>query len=138
MTPFSARREALMADLRRLPDPRARLELLMERARAAPRLPVEFRTDDHLVEGCMSSLWFIPSFQDGRCYFRCDADSLVVKSVASLLCDLYSDAAPEDILANDPSFLRDAGITQHLTSNRRDALTRVWHVIREFARTKTE
>ena len=75
----------------------------------------------------------MPSFADGRCWFHCDADSVVVKSVAGLLCELYSDLPPADILSVDPSFLREAGITAHLTAHRRNALTRVWGLIRNFA-----
>jgi cysteine desulfuration protein SufE len=81
----------------------------------------------------MSNLWLVPELRDGRCWFQCDADSVVVKSIAHLLCSFYSDTAPADILALDPSFLRAAGITEHLSSNRRNALTRVWGLIRSFA-----
>jgi TatD DNase family protein len=56
-----------------------------------------------------------------------------VKGVAGLLCEFYSGHAPAEILACEPSFLREAGITQHLTPNRRNGLARVWERIRDFA-----
>ena len=133
MNPLAARRDELLADLRLVPEAHARLESLIERAQEAPPLDPALRTDDRLVRGCLSNLWVTREYRDGRCWFRCDADSLVVKSIAHLLCSFYSDAAPADILALDPSFLREAGITEHLSSNRRNALARVWGLIRSFA-----
>lgn len=132
-TALAARRDELLAELALFPDANARLEHLIDRVRDLPPLPAEFRTDRFRVEGCMSNLWIVPDFHDGHCFFPCDADSLVVKSIAGLLCDFYSDAAPADVLAMSPEFLREAGITQHLSSNRRNALTRVWTIIRKFA-----
>lgn len=127
------RRDRLLDDLRLWPDAHARLDYLMDLARARPELDPSFQTEDFRVEGCMSNLWVRPHFRDGRCWFTCAADSLVVKSIAGLLCEFYSDAAPADIMALDPSFLKEAGIAQHLSSNRRNALTRVWALIKDFA-----
>jgi cysteine desulfuration protein SufE len=89
--------------------------------------------DAHLVPGCLARLWLIAQFREGRCFFGCDSDSLVVKAIAGLLCDFYSDQAPGEILAHDPRFLAPLGITQHLTPNRRNALSKVWDRIRGFA-----
>lgn len=133
LNPLLTRRDELLADLQLWPDAHARLEYLMDLARERPALAAEFQIEELRVEGCISNLWIRPEFRDGRCWFPCDADSMVVKSIAGLLCAFYSDAAPADILALDPTFLKEAGITQHLSSNRRNALTRVWGVIRNFA-----
>ena len=133
MSSLSEKKTELLEELSMFPDANARLEHLIDLVRDQPPLPAEFRTDRFRVEGCMSSLWIVPDFHDGCCYFPCDADSLVVKSIAGLLCEFYGNAAPADILAMSPEFLREAGITQHLSSNRRNALSRVWETIREFA-----
>jgi cysteine desulfuration protein SufE len=130
--PLTARRDALVAELCDLADD-LRWDWLIERARLLPALPAHERDEAHRVPGCLSNLWVVPTFSDGRCHYRCDADSVVVKAVAGLLCDFYSDAPPAEILALDPSFLRAAGVTAHLTSHRRNALTKVWALIRDFA-----
>lgn len=125
--------QRLLAELAPLKDPQVRFAWLVERARQRPMLPAEFRTDPFRVEGCMSKLWFVPELRDGRCYFRAESDSLVVKSIAGLLCDFYSGQEPEQIIAHNPAFLAAVGISQHLTPNRRNTLTRVWGKIRDFA-----
>ena len=133
MSSLQEKKTELLEELSMFPDANARLEHLIDLVRDQPPLPPEFRTDQFRVEGCMSSLWIVPDFHDGCCFFPCDADSLVVKSIAGLLCDFYSGVPPAEILALSPEFLRDSGITQHLSSNRRNALSRVWTIIRKFA-----
>lgn len=123
----------LTAELSAVKSGQDRLALLVERAKQLPPLPPELRVDAHLIPGCLAKLWFVPSFADGKCFFACDSDSLVVKAIAGLLCEFYSGQAPPEILAHDPGFLAPLGITQHLTPNRRNALAKVWERIRQFA-----
>jgi len=110
-----------------------RLAFLVEKARQRPPLAGEFRGEENLIPGCLAKLWFVAKFRDGKCFFDCDSDSLVVRAIAGLLCEFYSGRAPAEILAHDPGFLAPLGITQHLTPNRRNALSKVWERIRQFA-----
>ena len=112
-----------------------RLAYLVELARQRPALAPEYRADQTLIPGCLAKLWFYPRFADSRCHFACDSDSLVVKAIAGLLCDFYSNQPPMEIVAHDPAFLGPLGITQHLTPNRRNALSKIWDQIKAFAQT---
>ncbi|HZL79200.1 MAG TPA: SufE family protein [Candidatus Limnocylindrales bacterium] len=107
--------------------------LLIAQAKKIPPRPTEFHADENLIPGCLARLWFTAQFRDGLCCFDCDSDSLVVKAIAGLLCDFYSGHAPAEIMAHDPGFLAPLGITQHLTPNRRNALSKIWERIRQFA-----
>lgn len=127
------KRDRLIADLRFFDDPQDRLAFVIDKVKKAPLLPGEFKTDEFKVEGCLSNLWFVPEYRDSACWFRSDGDSLIVKGIAGMLCDFYSGAAPEEVLKVDPSFLAQAGITQHLSQNRKNGLGRVWQKIRKFA-----
>jgi len=123
----------LTAQLAALKNGQDRLALLVERAKKNPPLPPELRGVENLIPGCLAKLWFTSKFCDGKCFFACDSDSLVVKAIAGILCDFYSGHAPAEILAHGPEFLAPLGITQHLTPNRRNALAKVWERIRQFA-----
>jgi cysteine desulfuration protein SufE len=123
----------LTAQLAALKNGQDRLAFLVAKTRQRPPLPPEFRVDANLIPGCLAKLWFVPQFHDGKCFFACDSDSLVVKAIAGLLCEFYSGHAPAEILAHDPKFLAPLGITQHLTPNRRNALSKIWERIRQFA-----
>jgi cysteine desulfuration protein SufE len=123
----------LAAELGALKHGQDRLAYLVEKARNRPPFPVGERVDANQVPGCLARLWMTFRFADGRCFFNCDSDSLVVKAIAGVLCDFYDDQPPAEIVAHDPGFLAPLGITQHLTPNRRNALAKVWERIRGFA-----
>jgi cysteine desulfuration protein SufE len=129
------KKEDLMALLRAKKDTQERFAYVVDLGRRRAPFPPECRVETHRVEGCLSRLWLVCDFREDRCFFQADADSQIVKGIAGLLCDLYSGHPPQEIVSIDPSFLSDVGITQHLSVNRRNALTQVWERIREFART---
>jgi cysteine desulfuration protein SufE len=128
----------LTTQLAALKNGQDRLAFLVEQARKRAPLAVESRTEARLVPGCLAKLWFVPRFADGKCFFACDSDSLIVKAIAGLLCEFYSGHAPEEILSHRPDFLGPLGITQHLTPNRRNALSKVWERIQSFAASPAE
>ena len=128
----------LTAELAALKSGQDRLAYLVELARRRPALAAADRAESNLIPGCLAKLWFVPRRDGNRCFFACDSDSLIVKAIAGLLCEFYSGHAPAEILAHDPQFLAPLGITQHLTPNRRNALSKVWERIRQFAELTAE
>jgi cysteine desulfuration protein SufE len=123
----------LTAELAALKSGQDRLAHLVEKVKRLPQLATDQRADSNLIPGCLAKLWLDSQFRDGNCFFDCDSESLVVKAIAGMLCEFYSGQTPAEILAHDPKFLAPLGITQHLTPNRRNALSKVWERIREFA-----
>ena len=128
----------LSAQLAAVPGVQARLNHLVRQARARPPLPPELCTEAQRVPGCLARLWLVAEARAGRCWFRSDSDSLIIKATAGLLCDFYSGHTPAEILAHDPGFLAQHGIQQHLTPNRRNALARVWTEIKGFAQAQAD
>ncbi|MDB6124479.1 MAG: Fe-S metabolism associated SufE [Pedosphaera sp.] len=127
------KKQNLLATLSQIKDAQERFAYVVERGRRQPLLDASLKTDEFRVEGCLAKLWIVPEFKGGKCYFRTDSDSAIMKGVSSVLCEFYSGQKPEEIVSIDPSFLGQVGITQHLTQNRRNGLARVWEKIRGFA-----
>jgi cysteine desulfuration protein SufE len=127
------KKQKLLATLSQIKDAQERFAYVVERGRSQPLLEESLRTDEFRVEGCLAKLWIVPECKNGKCYFRTDSDSAIMKGVAAVLCEFYSGQTPEEIVSIDPSFLSQVGITQHLTPNRRNGLARVWERIRAFA-----
>jgi cysteine desulfuration protein SufE len=130
---LAEKQQQLTAELAALKNGQDRFALLVERAKKMPPLAPALCGEENLIPGCLAKLWFVAEFRDGRCFFYCDSDSLVVKAIAGLLCDFYSGHPSAEILAHSPEFLAPLGITQHLTPNRRNALAKVWERLRQFA-----
>jgi len=133
LMPIREKIKSILDDLLAFSDPLERLEYLIDRAQAMPPLPESDKVEANRIEGCMARLWMTSKWDAGACRFQSDSDSMVVKSIAGLLCEIYDGATPREILEHSPEFLAEAGITSHLSANRRNALTRVWARIHDFA-----
>ena len=129
---LAAKRAQLLAELEPFGDHHERFQYIIDRAKTAPSLEATLKLDAFLIEGCTSNLWLVPSVDQGVCRFRCDADSLITKGIASLVCELYDGASPQEVAATDANFLAEVGVTQHLSPNRRNGLTNLVGKIRAF------
>ena len=127
------KRDQIVEELIPFEDHLERLTYVIDRAKDLPGLADDYKIETFLIKGCVSQLWIFPSFKDGKCYFEADSEASITKGTASLLCDLYSDEEPEDIVRLEPDFLADVGITQHLSPNRRNGLTGVREKIKAYA-----
>ncbi len=127
------RRIKIGAALRQCRNAQERLAWLVEQARQRPPLPADLRTAAHRVPGCLSQLWLVAEFRDGRCWFRCDSDSQVVRAMAILVAEVYSGCAPAEIVGDHSDWLASLGLDRLLTPNRRNAQARIGDRIRAFA-----
>lgn len=130
---LAEKKNALVEEINLIPDPYERLGYIVDRGKKAEGLSDDLRIDSFKIEGCMSQLWVVPEFKEGLCHYHSESDSAIVKGIASLLCDFYSDAKPEEIVETDADFLGEVGITQHLSPNRRNGLSRIVESIQRFA-----
>ena len=85
-------------------------------------LPESECVDDFKVKGCQSQVWLKPNYQDGRVRFRANSDAVLVKGIVALITRVYSGATPDEIVQTPPSFLKEIGITEHLSMNRTNGL----------------
>ena len=114
--------------------PQELFEYIILKNKTAPSLDKELKNEENLVKGCVSSLWLVSDFNDGKCYFKSDADSVITRGIAELVCSMYGGLAPQEVLDFDPSFLEELGISAHLTPNRRNGLSQLCKRIAEFAK----
>jgi len=118
-----------------IPDPQERLAALISRKSALAPLDDSERIDAALVRGCVSRVWLTGTLENGRCRYRVDADSPMVKGLVAALCELYDGATPEEIISMEPEIFETLGIANNLTPTRLNGLASVRRVIRDFAQT---
>ena len=129
-----AQRQAVLIDrYSAIPDPHERLAAIVARKTLLPPVLPEERTEANLVPGCQSRVWIVGSYEAGRCRFRMDAESALVKGLVSLICELYDDAPPHEISSVEPAVLEALGIARHLSPTRLNGLASVRGAIRQFA-----
>ncbi len=95
--------------------------------------PEDKREDKYKVKGCQSQVWLYPEFKDGRIYFFGDSDAVLVKGIVGLLISVYSDATSDEIISTKPEFLKDVGISEHLSMNRSNGLASMMKQIQMYA-----
>ena len=78
------------------------------------------KTDDNLIKGCQSRVWFHAELKEGRLYFTADSDAIITKGIAGLLIRVFSGQKPADIAKADLHFIDEIGLTQHLSPTQKD------------------
>jgi cysteine desulfuration protein SufE len=130
---LSERQQQLIENYAIIDDPQERLSAVVDDARKLPPLRESERTEENRVKGCVSQAWIAAEIREGRCYFRSDADSPLVRGLLKLLCDLYSGATPVEIAAIEPVLFEELGLARNLSPTRLNGLRSVRAKIREFA-----
>jgi cysteine desulfuration protein SufE len=129
---LAEKQQQLVADYAIIDDPQERLAAV-DQARRRPPLPGTERTEANRVKGCVSLAWVVGEVREGRCHFRCDADSPLVRGLLVLLCDFYSGATPADVTATEPALIEQLGLDRNLSPTRLNGLRSVRARIRDFA-----
>lgn len=99
-----------------------RYALLIEIGKELAEMPSEYKTDQNLISGCQSNVWFHAEFKDGKIYFTADSDAVITKGIAALLIRVLSERTPKEILETDLYFIKKTGLQQHLSPTRSNGL----------------
>ncbi len=110
-----------------------RYQYLIDLGRRLPEFPEELRTDENLIRGCQSRVWFVADEKDGRLVFRAISDAAIVSGLIALLLRIYSGRYPEDILETPPDFVKALQLESHLSPTRSNGLSSMLNAIRGFA-----
>ena len=108
-------------------------EYLIELGKNLDAYPEEKKTDDRLIKGCQSRVWLDWGMEEGRLYFSADSDAIITKGIISLLISVYSGRTPEEIAADDFSFLNRIGLKENLSPTRANGLVSMIQTIRGAA-----
>jgi len=130
-----AKQQQLIEDYAIIDDPQERLAAVVDAARKMPPLPAADRIESNRVKGCVSQAWVTGEIRDSLCFFRCDADSPLVRGLLKLLCDLYSGETPAEVASTEPALLELLDLARNLSPTRLNGLRSVRAKIRDFAAT---
>lgn len=81
-----------------------------------------YKTDDHRIKGCQSSVWLHAYADAGKVYFDADSDSTFVKGEIALLIRVLSGRTPDEILGTELQFIDAIGLRQHMAVTRANGL----------------
>jgi len=125
--------QRVMDDFAVFDDPQERLAVIVDRVKRLPPLCPEDRIDANRVRGCVSIVWLVSELRDGRCYFRSDAESPVVRGLVAFLCDFFNGAPVGEIATSDLEPVEVLDLSRNLSPTRRHGLAAARKAIRNFA-----
>ena len=125
--------EAIRDELELFDDWMERYQYIIEMGRKLPPFPSVWQDDAHRVPGCQSQVWLEEKAEGDRLYFAGQSDAAIVSGLVALLLRVYSGRTRAEIAATDPSFLRDPGLVQALSTNRGNGVEAMARAIRSAA-----
>ena len=114
-----------------------RYQYLIDLGRKLPDFPDAWKVEEHRLHGCQSMVWIVPGFDGDRLHFHAVSDSAIVSGLIYLALRVYSGRTPEQILATDPDYVGDIGLSRQLSPTRSNGLAAMLGFIRESAATTT-
>ena len=107
--------------------------MIIDLGNTIPPIDEQYRTPQHLIEGCQSRVWLNAEERDGRVYFTADSDAIIVKGIIALLIKVLNGQTPADILASDLYFIDRIGLAENLSPTRSNGLTAMLKQMRMYA-----
>lgn len=108
-----------------------RLAYLVELAKKSTTLPKELRTDDRLVDGCMSKIWIDVGVVEDKVKVYYDSDAMITKGITSIVADCFTDIPVAEAKKITHDDFQSLNIAQLLTQQRRNGLGNLIETIRQ-------
>ncbi|MCH2181035.1 MAG: SufE family protein [Mariniblastus sp.] len=126
MTHFPPTVDELIHEFQEMEDWDERYDYIIDLGRELPALDESLQTEEHIVQGCMSTVWLVTQVDPGETrpmQIQADSDSIIVKGLIVILLAHYDDKPAAEILKSDPGQLfEQLGLNQHLSPQRRNGL----------------
>jgi cysteine desulfuration protein SufE len=108
--------------------------LLLDYGKELGDYPAEGKLDTYLVPGCVSRVWLDAQHRDGVMHYRAAAEGQIAQGMVAMLVNGLNEETPDAVLAVDPGFIRDAGLSESLTAARQGGLSSMLKRMQDAAR----
>lgn len=108
----------MFKNLLELENPMDKYEWIIDYGGGGRGLSNQYKTDANIVKGCTSPLW-VTRLNDK---LHCDADSYIVKGIASIICDWYNQATSAEQDGFSLQILNTVGLAPLLSMGRQNGV----------------
>ncbi len=111
-----------------------RYRYLIDLGKKLPQMDDSLKTDEYKVHGCVSKVWMVTDFKNGRFEIFADSDAHIVRGLIAVLMIAFQGCNMEEIRSVDiEKTFRQLGLEQHLSPNRRSGFFSMVEAIRSAA-----
>lgn len=110
-----------------------RYQLLVDYAKELKPFDESERTQQNLIDGCQSQVWFTAKMQDGKIIYRGDSDALLVRGIVALLIHVLSGHTPKEIVDANLYFIDDIQLREHLSPTRNNGVAAMLKQMKLYA-----
>ena len=117
-----------------------RYSLLIDYGNGLEPFPESDRTEQNLIDGCQSKVWFTAELQQPEStdsepviIYRGYSDAILVKGIVALLIRVLSHHTPREIINADLYFIDAINLREHLSPTRSNGLASMLKQMRLYA-----
>ena len=125
--------DAIIEEFEAFDDWLERYELIVDYGKGLPAMPEEDKTQQNLIDGCQSQVWFTAKLQDGKIVYTGDSDAILVRGMVAMLLQVLNGHTPEEIVAADLYFLDAIQLREHLSPTRSNGLAAMLKQMKLYA-----
>jgi cysteine desulfuration protein SufE len=130
--PVPAQQE-IISEFSLFPDWMDRYQYLIDLGKKLPALSDEELVDGNLLDGCQSRVWLVIEGDINKLAIRANSDAAIVSGLIALLIRVYSGASADDVLTIEPFFIKEIGLSEHLSATRANGLHAMLTAIKHAA-----
>jgi cysteine desulfuration protein SufE len=110
-----------------------RYETLIEFGRRLAPMPVSLRVDRNRIRNCHGQAWLAGVRRDDKLFLSAASEADVVAGLLAIVVEVYSGAAPDDILSHPLFVLEATGLRGRLSPHRLASYAEIVQRVRDLA-----
>lgn len=127
------KQDEIIEEFEMLDDWMDRYQLILDYAKDLPPMPEADKTEQNLIDGCQSKVWFTCRMENGKIIYTGDSDALLVRGIVALLIDVLSGHSPKEIVDAELYFIDQIGLREHLSPTRTNGLVAMLKQMKLYA-----
>ena len=110
-----------------------RYAMIIDYGKELVPMPESDKTDQNLIDGCQSKVWFTARMENGALFFTGDSDAILVKGIVAMLLSVLSGHTPKEIVDADLYFIDQIGLREHLSPTRSNGVAAMLKQLKLYA-----
>ena len=125
--------DEIIEEFEMLDDWMDRYAMIIDYGKELVPMPERDKTDQNLIDGCQSKVWFTARMENGALFFTGDSDAILVKGIVAMLLSVLSGHTPKEIVDADLYFIDQIGLREHLSPTRSNGVAAMLKQLKLYA-----